>query len=106
MITIEKKRKRSDRGAANKSPGHLFYPLCVQEYPLDLLFFLSLAVRSSDSFVRAVTNTSSTLQRVLFLYLIYVKSLFEMWQDPQARRMHSRDKVYTEDTGQRSRQVS
>nr|DAR35026.1 MAG TPA: hypothetical protein [Caudoviricetes sp.] len=24
MITIEKKRKRSDRGAANKPPGHLF----------------------------------------------------------------------------------
>lgn len=44
MITIEKKRKRSDQGAANKSPGHLFYQLCVQEYPSDLLF-LSRAVR-------------------------------------------------------------
>nr|DAT72959.1 MAG TPA: hypothetical protein [Caudoviricetes sp.] len=36
-----------------RSPGHLFYQLCVKEYPLDLLF-LSRAVRSSDSFVRTV----------------------------------------------------
>ena len=38
---------------------------------MDLLF-LSRAVRSSDSFVRTVTNTSSTLQRVLFLYLKFM----------------------------------
>ena len=42
-----------------------------KSYPLDLLF-LSRAVRSSDSFVRTVTNTSSTLQRVLFLYLKFM----------------------------------
>ena len=53
MITIEKKRKRSDRGAAHKVARSPFRQLCVQEYPLDLLF-LSQAVRSSDSFVRTV----------------------------------------------------